>query len=76
LTYRTPDEVAEWRDRDPIEALGKLLDNDTAQRTAGEVDDVMSDAVAFARQSPEPASESALDFAYADDRVHARGEEC
>lgn len=66
-TYRTADEIAAWRTRDPIARFrARLLEEGAAeegellaleQAAAAEVDE----AVAFARESPEPPPAAALD---------------
>jgi pyruvate dehydrogenase E1 component alpha subunit len=71
LNYRTDDEIAEWRTRDPIENWARRL---TAGVTWGEctraavdqaVEDTLEAGVSFARSSAWPAPESALEYMYA-----------
>jgi acetoin:2,6-dichlorophenolindophenol oxidoreductase subunit alpha len=71
LNYRTDDEIAEWRTRDPIENWARQL---TAGGTWGEsiraavdqaVDETLEAGVSFARSSAWPAARSALDYMYA-----------
>jgi pyruvate dehydrogenase E1 component alpha subunit len=70
LNYRTDDEIETWRVRDPIEAWPQRLVADgvmtDAQRT--EVDDrveqVLDDAIEFARTSPLTDPADAQDFMY------------
>jgi pyruvate dehydrogenase E1 component alpha subunit len=69
--YRTKEEVAEWRERDPILTYAERL------KEAGIIDDaafeeldrraieVVDEAVRFADASPEPALESLYDNVYA-----------
>ncbi|MBI4240164.1 MAG: thiamine pyrophosphate-dependent dehydrogenase E1 component subunit alpha [Candidatus Rokubacteria bacterium] len=68
IKYRTDDEIAEWRTRDPLETYPAWLKQegicDPAQVDA-EVEARLEEAVAFARQSPFPAPEEALDGMYA-----------
>ncbi len=60
LNYRSPDEVAEWRLRDPIERLaGALLTSgavtaDQIQQMTAEIAAAVEAAVVFARESPSP----------------------
>jgi pyruvate dehydrogenase E1 component alpha subunit len=68
--YRSKEEVAAWRARDPIPAFGELLEREGAIDAAGreriearalaQVDE----AVAFAEASPFPAPESLYDDVY------------
>ncbi|MFQ5898068.1 MAG: thiamine pyrophosphate-dependent dehydrogenase E1 component subunit alpha [Candidatus Methylomirabilia bacterium] len=68
IKYRTDEEIAEWRKRDPLatfpEWLRKEGIGDPAQVDA-EVEARLEDAVTFARQSPFPAPEEALEGMYA-----------
>jgi pyruvate dehydrogenase E1 component alpha subunit len=72
--YRTKEEVAEWRARDPIPAFGDLLIRegviDDTQRTEIDADAVerVDAAVAFAENSPFPTPESLYDDVYVLDR--------
>jgi TPP-dependent pyruvate/acetoin dehydrogenase alpha subunit len=70
-SYRKADEVAEWRDKDPIRRFtGWLQQQGTI--TAGEIDALetaararVDDAVAFMTKSPLPAPHSVADYVYA-----------
>ena len=68
--YRTKEEVAQWRARDPIPAFGDLLIRegviDETQRTEIDAQAVerVDAAVAFAESSPFPAPESLYDDVY------------
>jgi pyruvate dehydrogenase E1 component alpha subunit len=68
--YRTKEEVAQWRARDPIPAFGELLERegivDAAQRAQidGEAIERVDAAVAFAESSPFPPPESLYDDVY------------
>jgi acetoin:2,6-dichlorophenolindophenol oxidoreductase subunit alpha len=66
LTYRTPEEIIEWRARDPLERAAALID--PAERAAAdqEVADLLARARQFAEQSPHPDPAGALEFLYAD----------
>lgn len=68
---RAPDEIAAWRERDPLNVAARRLDatggwgpTDRAAIDA-EVDREIEDAVARARESADPAAETALDHMYA-----------
>ena len=74
--YRTKEEVAQWRTRDPIPAFGELLkeegviDAGEEARIDGEALERVDAAVAFAEASPFPAPESLYDDVYVlDDAV-------
>ncbi len=65
--YRTRDEEAEWRDKDPLVRLSRYI-TEVAQlataeeiaQVAEEVEAIMQDAINFAEESPEPQPEEAL----------------
>lgn len=67
LEYRTNDEIAQWRERDPVTAWPEQsgLTSDELQQVSDEVDALLDEAVAFARESPEPEPEDALSYVYA-----------
>jgi pyruvate dehydrogenase E1 component alpha subunit len=74
--YRTKEEVAKWRARDPIPAFGELLigegviDADEQARIDAEATERVDRAVAFAEASPFPEPESLYDDVYVlDDEV-------
>jgi TPP-dependent pyruvate/acetoin dehydrogenase alpha subunit len=63
--YRTRDEEAEWRDRDPLTVLGRVIADESALESieadlAAEIDA----AVAFAEESPYPKPEDTLRHVY------------
>ncbi len=68
--YRTKEEVAQWRARDPIPAFGELLaekgviDEGDLARIDAEATERVDAAVAFAEASPFPAPESLYDDVY------------
>jgi hypothetical protein len=68
--YRSKEEVAHWRERDPIPAFGELLvregviDDDERRRIDEEALAKVDAAVAFADASPFPALESLYDDVY------------
>lgn len=69
-SYRTKEEIEEWRKKDPIERLrNQLLQNKMA--TESEIEEIHSatlreldEAVKFATESPEPKVEEALEDIY------------
>lgn len=68
-TYRTKDEVEEWKKRDPILTLGEKLDELglAAERTNIEeiIENEVQEAVKFAEESPFPDASTAFDYVYA-----------
>jgi pyruvate dehydrogenase E1 component alpha subunit len=71
VVYRTREEEEGWRSRDPITVLRtRLLDEGAATAEAlaqidQEVEDVVTDAVHFAEESPEPTVEEMYRLVYA-----------
>jgi acetoin:2,6-dichlorophenolindophenol oxidoreductase subunit alpha len=65
LRYRSDDEVASGKSRDPVEIQGARLSPDERVRIDAEVEAVLDEAVRFACESPHPDPASALDFLYA-----------
>jgi pyruvate dehydrogenase E1 component alpha subunit len=70
-TYRRPEEVAEWSNREPIAPYRRLLIEQSVL-SAGEADAIeagviaeLDAAVEFARRSPPPEPESALEDLWA-----------
>jgi TPP-dependent pyruvate/acetoin dehydrogenase alpha subunit len=67
--YRSREEEAEWKERDPIVRLrGPLtltLDAGVLDETDAQVEAALEDAIEFARNSPLPRAEDALTDAYA-----------
>jgi TPP-dependent pyruvate/acetoin dehydrogenase alpha subunit len=67
--YRSREEEAEWKERDPIvrirEHLALTLDEGVLAETDAQVEAALDDAIEFARQSPSPRAEDALTGAYA-----------
>ena len=68
--YRSKDEVEEWRAKDPIETFaaraieaGRLSQQDVDD-IREHADEVITEAVRFADQSPEPALDSLYDHLY------------
>ena len=66
LAYRTEDEIARWRLRDPLDVVGARLEPEHRLRIDSDVERILDDAVEFARSSPRPTADEALDFVYAD----------
>jgi pyruvate dehydrogenase E1 component alpha subunit len=72
--YRTKEEVARWRERDPLPAFGELLvregviDESARARIDAEAIARVDGAVAFAEASPFPPAESLYDDVYVLDR--------
>lgn len=72
--YRTREEEAEWREKDPLVRLARHLtaeaevDADGLDQIEQEVAARIDEAVAFAEASPEPAPEDALLHVYWEDR--------
>ncbi len=65
LAYRTDEEIAKWRLRDPLELTGAKLDPAGRARIDEQVETLLDEAVEFARQSPQPDPSQALDLMYA-----------
>jgi pyruvate dehydrogenase E1 component alpha subunit len=74
-TYRTKQDVEDWRSRDPIKVLGDKMDSlgHSALRlqVEEEIEREINEALNYAEQAPFPESSSALDYVYKDG---ARGE--
>jgi pyruvate dehydrogenase E1 component alpha subunit len=68
--YRTKEEVAEWRKKDPITVFRDrlvaegVMPEDEAEEVRERVEQRISDAVEFADSSPEPPLESLYDHLY------------
>jgi pyruvate dehydrogenase E1 component alpha subunit len=68
--YRSKEEVAHWRERDPIPVFGKLLqdegilDGKGREQSDQEAIARVDEAVAFAEASPFPAPESLYEDVY------------
>jgi TPP-dependent pyruvate/acetoin dehydrogenase alpha subunit len=65
LGYRTDEEIARWRERDPVLVTGASLDDATRAAIDGEVEELLDRALEFARQSPRPDPSEALELVYA-----------
>jgi pyruvate dehydrogenase E1 component alpha subunit len=70
--YRTSEEVAQWRERDPIKRLGErlgglgILSDEDADAMREEILASVEKAVAFAQSSPMPEPAAALADVYTD----------
>jgi pyruvate dehydrogenase E1 component alpha subunit len=70
-TYRTRDEIDEWRKRDPIERFRAQLEDEGIITSADfdrmnqEIEAVVQDSVDFAESSPEPTMQLVHDLVYA-----------
>lgn len=65
LNYRSEDELADGRSRDPLEIQGSRLPADVRAQIDASVEAVLDEAAAFALASPHPSVEGALDYLYA-----------
>ncbi|MBO1415818.1 thiamine pyrophosphate-dependent dehydrogenase E1 component subunit alpha [Streptomyces sp. FH025] len=66
LRYRTPEEVAAWRERDPLPRAAALLDPATVAELDRSVAEQLAAAEEFALTSEHPDPSGALDHLYAD----------
>jgi pyruvate dehydrogenase E1 component alpha subunit len=73
LGYRSDEEIEGWRKRDPLTVVGERLDDRVRELVDAEVERLLDDAVAFARESPRPPVESAYDHVYASGLAPRRG---
>jgi TPP-dependent pyruvate/acetoin dehydrogenase alpha subunit len=65
LRYRSDEEIERWRARDPLTLAGARLDPALVATIDGEVEALLAESIAFARASPRPRPEDALEFVYA-----------
>jgi TPP-dependent pyruvate/acetoin dehydrogenase alpha subunit len=69
--YRTDEELQAWLERDPISRYRDFLVNEGVlteeafERMVAEIRAELEEAIAFARQSPEPPPDAALRYVYA-----------
>jgi pyruvate dehydrogenase E1 component alpha subunit len=77
--YRTREEVAKWRERDPIPAFGALLEREGVldagerERIDREASERVEEAVQFAERSPFPDPKALYEDVYVlDGQVHGR----
>jgi pyruvate dehydrogenase E1 component alpha subunit len=70
-TYRSSEELQAWLQKDPLPRFRAILVQEgviteqDAERILQEVKEGLEDAIAFARQSPEPPPDAPLRYAYA-----------
>jgi len=65
LTYRAPDEIAAWRERDPLQRAASLISDAERDEIDQEVERTLADALAFAQASAKPDPATATDYLYA-----------
>jgi TPP-dependent pyruvate/acetoin dehydrogenase alpha subunit len=65
LGYRTDDEIASWRERDPLLVTGRGLGEAVRAQIDEDVEQLLDEAVEFARQSGRPDPVDAFDHVYA-----------
>lgn len=65
LGYRSEEEIERWRARDPLTLLAARLDAGAVAAIDAEVEQLLTAALAFARESPRPDPSSARDYVYA-----------
>jgi TPP-dependent pyruvate/acetoin dehydrogenase alpha subunit len=75
--YRSEDEVARWRLRDPIQLFGRVLfehgwTTETLQAIEDSVTDEVKRAVEFALASPVPTADEAYDHVFVDPLIDLR----
>ena len=71
--YRTDEEVALGRSRDPVDIQGARLDGAERATIDAEIEELLDAAVAFAVTSDKPDPADALDYLYADGLRTRRG---
>jgi TPP-dependent pyruvate/acetoin dehydrogenase alpha subunit len=64
FTYRTSDEIALWRERDPMVLAGSRLDPEQRDAIDREVEALLDEAVAYAGSEPWPKPEDARAYMY------------
>lgn len=69
-TYRTKEELEEWKQKDPIQSLGSKLNGlgleSTRSKIDQEVESLIQEAVRFAEESPFPDPATALNYCQID----------
>ncbi len=67
-TYRTKEELDEWKSRDPIKIVGEKLDSlnlsDLREKIELEIEDEIQSALDYAESSPFPDQSTANDYVY------------
>jgi pyruvate dehydrogenase E1 component alpha subunit len=66
LSYRSDEEIERWRARDPLSLTGERLDPAERDRIDDEVEQLIAEAIGFARAGAHPLPETATDHMYAD----------
>lgn len=64
VRYRTEDEMAEGRSRDPVSIAGARLSDAVREEIDASIEALLDEAVAFALNSPSPDPSTALDYLY------------
>lgn len=65
LGYRSDEEIARWRERDPLAVLAARMPAEACAAIDAEVARTLAEALAFARESPRPDPATASAFVYA-----------
>ena len=73
LSYRTQEEIDEWRQRDPLDIQGARIPQADRDRIDAEVAATLAAAEEFALASPHPDPAAALDYLYASGLVPRAG---
>jgi acetoin:2,6-dichlorophenolindophenol oxidoreductase subunit alpha len=73
LSYRPAEEIERWQERDPLRLTGAALDPSVRARIDSEVEELLDEAVEFARSSPVPDPDEALELIYASGLTPRRG---
>lgn len=73
LQYRTENEIEQWRLRDPLTVLAARMDADAVAKIDQEVEELLDEAIEFARGSGRPNPDAAFDIVYADGDTPRRG---
>lgn len=65
MKYRTEDEVARWKARDPLDIQAARVPAEVRERIDAEVEAELTDVVAFAVASGKPDPRDAMEYMYA-----------
>ena len=65
LRYRDPEEVAAWKERDPLEIQAARVPAAVREKIDAEVEDLLDEVVAFTLASPRPEPAEAMAHLYA-----------
>jgi TPP-dependent pyruvate/acetoin dehydrogenase alpha subunit len=65
LSYRTEQEIARWRERDPLDIEGARISSTERGKLDAEAAELLAEAEEFALASPYPDPAGALDYLYA-----------